>query len=354
MRSPAFICLRCLADGFEVGAHLLERVLDQHARIEAAHGLLDAAIGVTGQVGQRVEHHAGQAGREGDFQPRLLGVNVAGRSSWSARFAVLRDAIRAALGDGLVDAVDQHREGQAHAVALFVGERLDGDLRQAGLLDAAPASRSGARRWLPRAFGHQAQVAVNVRRPPANSLALTVLGRRDACPTFTVEEVSGQKQFRPHLLVLLEVVVNVGRQHDFVPLDEEARRLQADQQVLGGGDLVGGVADLGGFRQRIAVQAPGGQRLREADFGFGFAVGVEGERGQPEGGVGEVHAHFRFEQGRGAGAGVLGLEGASPCRPGRRPTLLRSKPALSSCGDMGDADASAPTPPNAVMNRLAP
>ena len=50
------------ADGFKIGAHFFERVGHEDARIEAAHRLLDAPIGITGQIRQCVNHHACQAG----------------------------------------------------------------------------------------------------------------------------------------------------------------------------------------------------------------------------------------------------------------------------------------------------
>ena len=47
------------------------------------------------------------------------------------------------------------------------------------------------------------------------------------------------------LLLGLQVVVHVGREHDFVLLDEEPRGLQADDQVLVGDDFGLALADLG-------------------------------------------------------------------------------------------------------------
>ncbi len=47
-----------------------------------------------------------------------------------------------------------------------------------------------------------------------------------------------QFELRPcTLLVVLQIVVDVGREDDFVVLDEEPRRLQADDQVLAGDDF---------------------------------------------------------------------------------------------------------------------
>ena len=62
-------------------------------------------------------------------------------------------------------------------------------------------------------------------------------------------------------LLGLEIVVDVGRQDDFVLLDEEPRRLQADDQVLPGDDLGLALADLGAVAHRPDFDLPGGEVL---------------------------------------------------------------------------------------------
>ena len=51
----------------------------------------------------------------------------------------------------------------------------------------------------------------------------------------------------------LELVVDVGREHDLVLLDEEPRRLEPDEQVLGRDDLRLALADL---RSRAHASRP--------------------------------------------------------------------------------------------------
>ncbi len=41
---------------------------------EAVERLLGAAVGIVDEVGQGVDHRAGQRGRVADFEPRLLGA----------------------------------------------------------------------------------------------------------------------------------------------------------------------------------------------------------------------------------------------------------------------------------------
>ena len=40
-----------------------------------------------------------------------------------------------------------------------------------------------------------------------------------------------------HLLLGLQIIMDIGRQHDFIFLDEESRGLQADDEILAGDDL---------------------------------------------------------------------------------------------------------------------
>src|ERR1035441_9635508 len=92
-----------------------------------------------------------------EYPPR---INVARQLELEHALAILRDPIRAALGDGLVDAVDQHREGEAHPVALFIRERLDGDLREAGQLRAHRPIKAVFAVGLHRRLGEQVEQAV--------------------------------------------------------------------------------------------------------------------------------------------------------------------------------------------------
>ena len=64
-----------------------------------------------------------------------------------------------------------------------------------------------------------------------------------------------------HLLLGLQVVVHVGREHDFVLLDEEPRGLQADDEVLAGDDFGLAFADLGAVAHAPDLDLPGGEVL---------------------------------------------------------------------------------------------
>ena len=82
-------------------------------------------------------------------------------------------------------------------------------------------------------------------------------------------------------LLRLELVVDVGRQHDLVLLDEEPGRLEPDEQVLGRDDLRLGLADLGAQAHRPALDLPGRQALGQGELDLGGAVGAGGERRRP-------------------------------------------------------------------------
>ena len=92
------------------------------------------------------------------------------------------------------------------------------------------------------------------------------------------------------LLLRLEVVVDVGREHDLVLLDEEPRGLQADEQVLGGDDLGLALADPASRAHGPGLDLPGRQALGQREVDLGDAVVVGRQRGDPVGGVGEVRA----------------------------------------------------------------
>ena len=68
-----------VTDCFQVRAHFLECVGDEDAGIEAAHGLLDAAVRVADEIRQGINHDTCQAGRESDFETSLFGVNFFGQ-----------------------------------------------------------------------------------------------------------------------------------------------------------------------------------------------------------------------------------------------------------------------------------
>ena len=63
-----------LLDRFEVELHSQQRLLRDDGGQEAVERLLGAAVGIIDEVGQGVDHRAGQRRRVADFEPRLLGA----------------------------------------------------------------------------------------------------------------------------------------------------------------------------------------------------------------------------------------------------------------------------------------
>jgi hypothetical protein len=68
---PAF-----LADRLQISAQFPQRASHQDRRVETADRLLDAPIGITDEIGQRVDHHPGETGRDSNFEARLLGIDL--------------------------------------------------------------------------------------------------------------------------------------------------------------------------------------------------------------------------------------------------------------------------------------
>ena len=63
-----------LADRLQVEAQVDQDLLGDDRRQEAVQGLLGAAVGVVGEVGQGVDQGAGQRGRIAHLEPRLVGL----------------------------------------------------------------------------------------------------------------------------------------------------------------------------------------------------------------------------------------------------------------------------------------
>ena len=63
-----------LLNRFEVELHPQQRLLRDDGRQEAVERLLGAAVRIIDEVGQGVDHRAGERGRVADFEPRLIGA----------------------------------------------------------------------------------------------------------------------------------------------------------------------------------------------------------------------------------------------------------------------------------------
>src|SRR5262249_40802052 len=202
---------------------------------EAVQGLLGAAIGIIDQVGKGIDHGAGQGGRIANFQARLVDAPL-GRHSEVDVGLILVGPDYAGERFHPVHAVDIGGEAHLHGIRLVVGESLDADDRLAlgGDLDTPIDALVGA--GLDADLLHQ------------------VAGRgQDATVQF-------QRNF--HILIGLQVVVDVGGQDDFVFLGEESRRLQADDEVLLGDDLGRAFADLGAVAHAPDLHLPASEIFR--------------------------------------------------------------------------------------------
>ena len=105
-----------------------------------------------------------------------------------------------------------------------------------------------------------------------------------------LEHTPFQLQHDLHGLRFLEFVVNVGREDDFVLLDEEPRSLKPDEQVLGSDDLRLGLADSRSRSKRPGLDLPGRQAVGQREVNKSGAVSRGHDRGGPERSIGEVRA----------------------------------------------------------------
>ncbi len=92
------------------------------------------------------------------------------------------------------------------------------------------------------------------------------------------------------MLRIGKVVVNVGREDDFILLHEKARCLESQQEVLAGGHLGRRLADARTVPERPGADAPGRQILRHVKRHLGHAVAVGVDQAIPIGGVGKCLA----------------------------------------------------------------
>ena len=117
-------------------------------------------------------------------------------------------------------------------------------------------------------------------------------------------------QFQGHLNLLLgfQIVLDIGRQHHFILLDEESRGLQPDDEVLAGDDFGLALPHFGSMAQAPDFDFPGRQILRHRERHLGLALLVRRQRTDPQSRVGKIRAQFGCTRGgAGTGFGLLPL-----------------------------------------------
>ncbi len=242
-------------------------MLRHDRRQEAVERLLGAAVGVIDHVRQGVHHGAGQRRRVADFEARVVDAPL-GRHAQRDAGRVLVRPDGAGERVGLEHPVHEAREVHLHRVGFLVGDGLHDDDRVALVLDLdAPIDALFA-------VGGDGHLLLGVAED----------GQRAAL----------QFEGNVHLLVGLEVVVDVGRQHHLILLHEEARRLHAHQQVLARDDFRLTLADLGAVAHRPDLDLPAGEVFRHGQRNLGDAVSVGRDGGVPISGVREVLANGWF------------------------------------------------------------
>jgi hypothetical protein len=230
--------------------------------------------------------------------------------------------------------VDVHRELHLHGVGLLVGEGLHAD---DGL-----------------AFATHLHAPVDAGLAAGSTFTASRRVRRG------LERLAVQFERDLHLfLAVVQVVVDVGREHHLVLLDEEPRRLQAEDEVLAGDDLGLALADRVPWPmpQTRIFQVVRFSGMVSSTSAVPFFVG--GERADPEGGVGEVpcgpsarptspRRQIRPSAGGRHGMAAGGVRRGPPSRH-RAPGAMRAPPARASAPKPFASPV--PTPPPPTRNR---
>jgi hypothetical protein len=166
--------LRAPVQLVEVHPKIAQRARHYYRRKEPAHRLLDAAVGVVHQVGQRVERHRRERWRELHVQrarpalPLLREVDAQRR-----RLRALDIAHHSALREELLHALDEGRELHLRRVRLLVALRGHAHRRGAGAKHAPPTGH-----WVLLQEGLRAREGVTPALHAAQANQHPVLGFR--------------------------------------------------------------------------------------------------------------------------------------------------------------------------------
>ncbi len=261
----------------QVQAQPAQGVAGQDGWQESVQGLFSAVVGVVKQVGNGVQHGHGQAGRPAHGQASRL------RSTFRRDDQLyLGDGLvwpqEAGCGDGFVNAMHFDWKALLHGVRFSLCQSehpddgfafLDGLGAPVNAGFGASSNDDGLSRWR-----HHLQAgAVKFQ------FDLDGLGRR-------------------------QVVVDIGGENHLVFLHQEARRLQAEDQVFAGDQLSCAHADAGMVVHPPDAHFPSSQVFRHRHCHLGGAVRLGVKTGDPERCVSELAADSDW------GGGCSALVGA--------------------------------------------
>jgi len=280
-------------DVLEVQVHAQQHFLRDHRGQEARERLLCAAVGIVDEVRNGIDHGAGESRRITDFDAAVFRTAL-GRNGEAQRRRSLFRTDRARKRIHLFHAVHIGRKSHLHCIGLFVGDRFHAHHRLAGGQHFhAPVDALFA-------FGIDFDFTFAIRMNGAVGWLAVGAGHAQHGQ---LQAGAFELQDDLHSLFRGEIVVDVGRDHDLVLLRKEARRLQADEQVLGGDGLRLALPHPRARAQRPDFELPGRQTFRHGHVDAGQTVGANAQLAAPERGVGEIAAHGRFD----VGAGLLCL-----------------------------------------------
>ena len=253
----------------QIQAHVDEHALRDDGRQKAIQRLLGAAVGIIDQVWQGIDHGAGQRRRVANFEPRLFDASFGRHTEADFAHAVVRPQ-RTGKTLGLEHAVDVDRKRLLDGVRFFVRQGFHAD------------------DGLPFRGDFHAPIDAHLAAAGHFDLPREIVKRGKAFPI--------QFQSHGHLLGGFQIIVDIGRQHDFVFLDKEPRGLLTDDQIFSRDDIGIALTDVRAVAHAPDAHFPGGEILWHGERDFRGAVFIGGERAGPQRGVGEVGAHGRLDQ----------------------------------------------------------
>ena len=246
----------------QVELHVQQDLLGDDRGQKPVQRLFRASIRVIDHVGQRIHHRSRQRRRITSFQLRFV-LSTLGRNLELYAAGRIRRANGPTERFRLQHSVHIHGECHLHRVRLFVRKGLDRD----------------AGHSLSRDCDSPVDTDFTIGRN--HDLLFTIAtGNRHGVPFQFDRDHRG--------LGPLEVVVDIGRNDDFVLFDEEAGSLQSHQQVLLGGDFGLTLAHLGSQAHRPGLHFPACQAFGHLETDFSQTCLVSSDGCRPEGGIGKI------------------------------------------------------------------
>ena len=161
------------------------------------------------------------------------------------------------------------REGHLHRIGFFVSQSLD--------LDCC------------------FPFTVNFYNPVDTSFPVGIDDDFPLCIIQSNQIFTIYQQFSGNGLLRVEVIVDIGRNDDFVSLSEKSWSLESYDQIFASDDFGMSFTNIGTMPHSPDIDLPGGQIFRHFKFDFGKSFFVGGNRPHPKRSVGKVFTYCRLD-----------------------------------------------------------